>query len=97
MVEQGLTDTAATASGDIVKQWKQAGHSVLITSKSVPIKELLVSSRLDNDELQAIQGYFTGLVSNETGKNRLQTIGLPQGFIVFDSAVLLALGKWLGV
>lgn len=97
MVNSGFVDIAATASEPLVKEWIAAGGKVLATSKSVPIKDVLVSNALGKDAIEAIKNYFIELSNNAEGQAKLERIGLKQGFVTYDQAAFVALGTWLGL
>ena len=97
MVNNGFVDIAATASEPIVKEWIAAGGKVLATSKSVPIKDLIVSNALGKDAIEAIKNYFIELGNTAEGQAKLERIGLKQGFVAYDQAAFVALGTWLGL
>ena len=97
MVNNGFVDIAATASEPIVKDWIAAGGKVLATSKSVPIKDLIVSNALGKDAIEAIKNYFIELGNTAEGQAKLERIGLKQGFVAYDQAAFVALGTWLGL
>ncbi|MBK0394798.1 phosphate/phosphite/phosphonate ABC transporter substrate-binding protein [Ramlibacter algicola] len=97
MVEHGMADSGVTASGAVVKSWQDKGGKVLARSKPVPIKQLLASSKAVNGtQLAQLRSYFAGLATTESGKKRLEPLGV-QGFEEFDEQVLAGIGGWLGV
>lgn len=97
MVDNGFVDIAATASESIVKQWVAAGGKVLTTSKSVPVKDVIVSNALGNEAIEAVKNYFLELASTAEGQAKLDRIGLKQGFAAYDQAAFVSLGTWLGL
>jgi phosphonate transport system substrate-binding protein len=86
-VENKMADVGVTASPSEVKEWQAAGHSVLATSRSAPVKIVLVHKRLEA-QLDTLRTFFEGQL--DTGK-----IGIPEGFVGFDEAVLLKVWEWL--
>ena len=97
MVNGGFVDIAATASEPIVKEWVAAGGKVLTTSKSAPIKDVIVSNALGKEAIDAIKNYFLELSTNADGQAKLERIGLKQGFVTYDQTAFVALGTWLGL
>ena len=97
MVDNGFVDIAATASEAIVKQWVAAGGKVLATSRSVPVKDVIVSNALGKEAVEAVKNYFIELASNADGQAKLDRIGLKQGFAAYDQAAFVSLGTWLGL
>jgi len=96
MVEHGLADAGSSSSASVVKAWTDKGGKVLGTSKPVPIKHLIAASTLSSEQFKALQDYFINLEGSEAGRARLERIQVP-GFIGFDEALLVGVGKWLGV
>jgi phosphonate transport system substrate-binding protein len=97
MVSNGFVDIAATASESVVKEWVAAGGKVLTTSKSVPIKDVIVSNTLAKESIETVKNYFLELSASAEGQAKLDRIGLKQGFVVYDQAAFVALGTWLGL
>ena len=97
MVENGFVDVAATASEAIVKEWTAAGGKVIALSRSVPIKNVIVSEAMGKDAKEAIQAYFIELATTAEGQAKLDRIGLKQGFVDYDQKAYVALGTWLGL
>ena len=97
MVSNGFVDIAATASETIVKEWVAAGGNVITMSKSVPIKNIIVSNALSKESIDLIKTYFLELSANAGGQAKLERIGLKQGFVAYDQTAFVALGTWLGL
>lgn len=97
MVSNGFVDVAATASEPIVKEWVAAGGKVLATSKSVPIKDVIVSNTLGKESIDLVKNYFIELSASADGQAKLERIGLKQGFVGYDQSAFVALGTWLGM
>lgn len=97
MVENGFVDVAGTASEAVVKEWVTRGGRVLTTSRSVPIKNVIVSNTISKESLDILKNYFLELSESAEGQAKLERIGLKQGFVVFDQAEFVALGAWLGL
>jgi ABC-type phosphate/phosphonate transport system substrate-binding protein len=96
MVEQGLADAGSSSAANVVKAWSDKGGRAIGTSKAVPIKHLLAASTLSPEQFKTVQDYFLNLEGGEAGRARLERIQVP-GFIGFDEALLVGIGKWLGV
>ena len=97
MVSSGFVDIAATASEPIVKEWIAAGGKVLTTSRSVPIKDVIVANTLGKEAIEIIKRYFLELSTDAEGQAKLERIGLKQGFVTYDQPAFVALGNWLGL
>ena len=80
-----------------MKKWVADGGKVLATSKSVPIKNVLVSNALGKEGLEIVRAYFTELGATADGQAKLDRIGLKLGFVTYDPAVYLALSGYLGM
>ena len=79
-----------------MKDWQAKGGKVIFTSKPVPIKHLIGSTKLPEEQRAQIAAYFIGLDQSVDGKKRLESLNV-QGFLAGDQAVLIGLGKWLGI
>lgn len=97
MVSNGFVDVAATASESIVKEWVAGGVKLITTSKSVPIKDVIVSNALGKESIEVIKNYFLELSTSAEGQAKLERINLKQGFVAYDQAAFVALGTWLGL
>ncbi len=96
MVDNNFVAAGATASKSVVKGWQDKGGKVLATSKPVPIKHMIASSKLGEAQRAQLASYFVGLDQTPEGKKRLEALNVP-GFIESNQDGLIALGKWLGV
>lgn len=96
MVEHGMVAAGVTASRAVVKDWQDKGGKVLGTSKPVPIKHLIASSKITEEQRAQLTAYFVGLEQSAEGKKRLEALNVP-GFVEFDQSALVGIGKWLGI
>jgi phosphonate transport system substrate-binding protein len=96
MIENNFVATGVSASRSVVKAWQDKGGKVIFTSKPVPIKHLIASTKLPDAQRAQIAAYFQGLEQSAEGKKRLEMLNVA-GFQPGDQAVLLGLGKWLGI
>ncbi|MCZ8254348.1 MAG: phosphate/phosphite/phosphonate ABC transporter substrate-binding protein, partial [Polaromonas sp.] len=83
MVENNMVASGVTASRAVVKEWQAKGGKVLATSKPVPIKHLIASSKLTEAERAQVKAYFVGLDQSADGKKRLEALTV-QGFAEYD-------------
>jgi phosphonate transport system substrate-binding protein len=95
-VENSLTPAGATGSAAVVKAWQAKGGKVLATSKAVPIKHVIASSKLAPEQVEAVRDYLLTLDSTEDGRKKLEPTKW-KGFAAYDNAALMALGTWLGL
>lgn len=86
-VENKLAEVGVTASSNEVKEWESSGHRVLAVSRTIPIKQFVVSKRMKS-ELEAISQLLQ--TQRDTAK-----LNMPEGYTGFDEAVLVKAGDWL--
>ena len=96
MIENKFVTAGVSASRAVVKAWQDKGGKVLATSKPVPIKHLIASSKVSDAQRAQLEAYFLRLDPRVEGKKRLEGLNVP-GFVEFDQAALLDIGKWLGI
>jgi phosphonate transport system substrate-binding protein len=94
MVDNNFVASGVSASRSVVKAWQDKGGKVLATSRPVPIKQVIASSKIPEAQRAQLTAYFLGLDQSADGKKRLEPMNVP-GFMAFDEAALLDLGKWL--
>ena len=51
-VDNGFSDVGITGSSAVAKQWQEKGGAVLLESKPVPIKHMIASTKLSEQDLQ---------------------------------------------
>lgn len=95
-LENKLTHAGATASGAVVKDWTAKGGKVIAQSKPVPIKHLIAGPAVSAEQRAALRRYFIDLDSTDDGRRKLEPSKL-KGFMPFDQAQMLELGRWLGL
>ena len=66
-IDNGFADVGATAARAVVKTWTDKGGKVLVKSKLVPIKQIIVSSRVSADDADRIRDTLVGLAATEAG------------------------------
>lgn len=86
-VENKLADVGVTASTAEVKEWESSGHRVLAVSRSMPIKQFLVSKRMKS-QLESVSTLLQS--QRDTAK-----LSMPDGYVGFDEAILVKAGDWL--
>lgn len=96
MVEHGLAVAGVTASRAVLKDWQEHGGKVLFTSKPVPIKHMIASSKISDAQRTLLTNYFVGLEQTPEGKKRLEALNVS-GFVEFDQRALAGIGTWLGL
>lgn len=96
MVDNGFVAAGVSASGAVVKGWQDKGGKVLASSKAVPIKHLIASSKISDSQRAQLAIYFTELEQSADGKKRLESLAVP-GFVEFDQKTLVGMSNWLGL
>ena len=94
-VENGFSDIGVTASGAVVKQWQEKGGAVLFESKAVPIKHMIASTKMSDQDVQKVRTLMLGLDKSDAGQKVLAKIGY-KGYEAGDEQQLAMLTKWLG-
>jgi ABC-type phosphate/phosphonate transport system substrate-binding protein len=70
-VENLFADYGATAAKGVIKSWRDKGGKVCAESRAVPIKQWLVSSKLDAATAATVRDTLLGLAQTEPGKKAL--------------------------
>ena len=95
-IEKGFAQVAATASNAVVKAWTDKGGKVLVRSRPVPIKQIIVSAKMPADEQQRVRDALLGLKDSKSGRETLETLGY-KGFVAPNPDVESAAIAWLGL
>ena len=95
-VDNKFATYGATASGAVIKSWKEKGGNTCAQSRGMPIKHWLVSSKLDDASSTAVRESLISLDQSESGKKALAVSGY-KGFVATDIAVEKTLTGWLGL
>ena len=95
-IEKGFAQVAATAANSVVKAWTDKGGKVLVRSRPVPIKQIIVSTKLPVDEQQRLHDTLLALANTKPGRDVLEAVGY-KSFVApnpeFESATI----AWLGL
>ncbi|HKE41020.1 MAG TPA: phosphate/phosphite/phosphonate ABC transporter substrate-binding protein [Casimicrobiaceae bacterium] len=95
-VQYGFATVGATAAKSVAKEWTDKGGKVVLTSRPVPIKQWIVSSKLSADEVEKIRGVLIGAAQSDAGKQALSTLGY-KGFVATSHDDELKAIAWLGL
>jgi len=95
-LENGFAQAGATASNAVVKAWTQKGGKVLGESRSVPIKQFIVSTRLSAEEQQRIRDALLTIRDTKPGRDALDAVGY-KGFVAPNPDVEISTIAWLGL
>jgi phosphonate transport system substrate-binding protein len=95
-VENRFADFGATAARGVVKAWRDKGGKVCAESRTVPIKQWLVSTRLDAAAAAPLREALLGLAQNDAGKKALAA-STYSGLLPTQAETETALIAWLGL
>ncbi len=95
-VENGFTAYGATASGAVVKAWKDKGGKTCAQSRGMPIKHWIVSSKMSAELTASLRDTLLTMDKSELGQKALAASGY-KGFIASDTEVEKTLTNWLGL
>jgi phosphonate transport system substrate-binding protein len=95
-VENHLTHVGVSASNAVIKDWQSKGGKLIGASKPVPIKHLIAGPSISADRQAALRKYFIELDTTDEGRKKLEPTKL-KGFMPYDEAAMMALGRWLGM
>ena len=94
-VENGFSDVGITGSPAVAKSWQEKGGAILFESKPVPIKHMIASTKLSENNIEKVRSLMLGLDKSEAGQRVLAKIGY-KGYESGDIQQLATLTKWLG-
>lgn len=95
-IENGFAQAGVTAANSVVKAWTDKGGKVLVKSRPVPIKQIIVSTKLPADEQQKIRDALLTLRDSKPGRDALEVVGY-RGFVAPNPEVEAATIAWLGL
>lgn len=95
-VENRFADFGATAARGVIKAWRDKGGKVCAESRAVPIKQWLVSARLDPASAGAVRDTLLALGQSDGGKKALQA-STYTGLVPANAETEMALIGWLGL
>jgi phosphonate transport system substrate-binding protein len=95
-IENGFAQAGATAAKSVVKSWTDKGGKILVQSRAVPIKQLLVSNAMPAEEQERIRTALLGIGQSKPGRDALDAIGY-KGFVATNPEVEVSTIAWLGL
>ena len=95
-IENGFAQAGVTAANSVVKKWTEKGGKVLVQSRPVPIKQVIVSTKLSADEQQKIRDALLTLRDSKPGRDALEAVGY-KGFVAPNTEVESSTIAWLGL
>lgn len=87
MVTQGFVDAGVTGSDTVEKEWRNKGGRVIGETRTVPIKDFIVSKKLPESDRKKVQALMLTLTNSEAGKAALGKIGVG-GFVQWNPSVM---------
>ena len=95
-IDNGFAAYGATASGAVIKAWKDKGGKTCAQSRGMPIKHWIVSSKLNAEQAAGVREALLTMDQSDLGKKALATSGY-KGFIASDTEIEKTLTDWLGL
>jgi ABC-type phosphate/phosphonate transport system substrate-binding protein len=95
-VTYGFAQVGATAAKSVAKDWTDKGGKVVLSSRPVPIKQWIVSSKVSADDVDKVRGVLLGAAQNDAGRQALGTLGY-KGFVATNHDDELKAIAWLGL
>ena len=95
-IENGFAQAGATAANAVAKAWTEKGGKVLLRSRPVPIKQIIVSTKLPADEQQRIRDALLTLRDSKPGRDALDAGGY-KGFVAPNAEFESSTIAWLGL
>ena len=95
-IDNGFATYGATASGAVIKTWKEKGGKTCAQSRGMPIKHWIVSSKMSAEQVAGVRDALLTMDQSELGKKALAASGY-KGFIASDIEMEKTLTNWLGL
>ena len=95
-LEQDFADVGATAARAVVKTWTDKGGKVVGKSRSLPIKHVIASTKLNADEMDRVRDALIGMANTEPGRRALVVTGY-KGFQAPNAETEQTTIAWLGL
>ena len=95
-VENNFAVYGATASGAVIKAWKDKGGQTCAQSRPMPIKQWLASTKLDAATVNTLRETLLAMGQNDAGKKSLAPSGY-KGFVPTSEEQEKKLILWLGL
>lgn len=95
-LEHDFADVGATAANAVVKSWTGKGGKVAVRSRSLPIKHVIASTKLNADEMERVREALIGMANTEPGRRALVITGY-KGFQAPNAETEQTTIAWLGL
>ena len=95
-VRSADAQAGATAAKSVIKDWTNKGGRVLVSSRPMPIKQLIMSAKASPEEQQQVRNILVGIAQNDAGKQVLGPLGY-KGFVAPNHDEERKAIAWLGL
>ncbi|TMG87297.1 MAG: phosphate/phosphite/phosphonate ABC transporter substrate-binding protein [Betaproteobacteria bacterium] len=95
-LQYGFAQAGATAAKSVIKDWTDKGGRVLVSSRPMPIKQLIMSAKASPEEQQQVRNILVGIAQNDAGKQVLGPLGY-KGFVAPNHDEERKAIAWLGL
>jgi ABC-type phosphate/phosphonate transport system substrate-binding protein len=95
-IDNTFAAVGATAASSVVKQWTDKGGKVVVRSRGVPIKQVVVSTQVPPDARERIRDVLIHLGQTDAGRKALGALGY-KGFVAPEPEVEQSSIIWLGL
>ena len=95
-ITYGFAQVGATAAKGVAKDWTDKGGKVALSSRPIPIKQWIVSTKVPADDVEKIKSALLSAAQNDAGKQALGTLGY-RGFVASSHEDELKAIAWLGL
>jgi phosphonate transport system substrate-binding protein len=95
-LQYGFAQAGATAAKSVIKDWTDKGGKVLLSSRPMPIKQLIMSAKVSPEEQHQVRSILAGITQNDAGKQALVSLGY-KGFVAPNHDEEQKAIAWLGL
>ena len=95
-IENTFASVGATAASSVVKQWTDKGGKVVVRSRGVPIKQVIVSTQVPQETRERVRDVLLHLAQSEPGRKALAALGY-KGFVAPEADAEQSAIAWLGI
>ncbi len=95
-ITYGFAQVGATAAKGVAKDWTDKGGKVALSSRPVPIKQWIVSTKVTPDDVDKVKSALLSATQNDAGKQALGVLGY-RGFVASSHDDELKAIAWLGL
>lgn len=95
-IENTFASVGATAASSVVKQWTEKGGKVVVRSRGVAIKQVIVSTQVPQETRERVRDVLLHLAQTEPGRKALAALGY-KGFVAPEADAEQAAIAWLGI